>query len=100
MSKNQTFSGVSSLKSITPAKKVPIKFIPRVASASNKSFKTYYKSTYSGSKNREFIGNQPNSETPINIAFKESINKSYFKQISDSTETNSDRKKEILELEQ
>ena len=100
MSKNQTFSGISSLKSITPAKKVPIKFVPRVASASNKSFKTYYKSTYSLSKNRESIVNHVNSETPMNIAFKDSLSRSYFKQISDSTETNSDRKKEILELEQ
>ena len=36
----------------------------------------------------------------MNIAFKDSLSRSYFKQISDSTETNSDRKKEILELEQ
>jgi ATP-dependent Lon protease len=40
------------------------------------------------------------SSTPVNLANKESANRSFVKQITDTTETNSDRKKEILELEQ
>ena len=100
MSKNQTFSGMPSLKSIPKSKKVSINFIPRLASASNKSFKTYYKSSHPISKNRESSVTHSKSETPINIIFKDCVDRSYFKQTSDSTETNSDRKKEILELEQ
>ena len=91
---------MSSLKSIPTSKKVSIKFIPRLASASNKSFKSFYKTGHPLSKNRETSVSHPKSETPMNIVFQDCIDRSYFKQTTGSTETYSDRKKEILELEQ
>ena len=94
MSKNQTFSGVSSLKSLSASKKVPIKFITRIVSTSQLSQYTPKSvSKHKSSKNSSII-----LEAPQNKIFKEP--KNFSKQLTISTETFSERRKEIKELEQ
>jgi len=94
MSKNQTFSGVSSLKSLSASKKVPIKFITRIVSTSQLSQCTPKSvSKHKSSKNSSII-----LEAPQNKIFKEP--KNFSKQLTISTETFSERRKEIKELEQ
>lgn len=97
MSKNQTFSGVSTLKSLTASKKVPIKFITRIVSASQLSHNSHSTSKslskHRSSKNASII-----LKAPQNTIFQEP--KILSKQLTTSTDTFSERKKEILELEQ
>lgn len=97
MSKNQNFSGTFSVKSLTRSKKVPIKFITRIVSASQHSFTSSNKKSSSVSKHRNSANPSFTAGIPINSNFQEP--KVLNKQLTISTENNSDRRKEVSELE-
>lgn len=97
MSKNQNFSGTFSVKSLTGSKKVPIKFITRVVSASQHSFNSSHKKSSSVSKHRNSANPTFTVDIPVNSNFQDP--KTLNKQLTISTENNSDRRKEALELE-
>lgn len=101
MSKNQIFSVKPSLKTYSPLKKVPIKFLPNVSTTSHKDLRAFYNPTYSLSKPREYtIQNSTINMSKSNI-FKEPEARSYslVKQSTGSTESHSDRYKEFISLE-
>lgn len=101
MSKNQIFLVNSSLKSKSPLKKVPLKFLPKVAASSTKDLRIFYKPTYSASKSREISTLNSTNDLNKSHFFKEPEGRSYslVKQNTGSTESYSDRHKEFILLE-
>ncbi|OMJ83329.1 hypothetical protein SteCoe_15793 [Stentor coeruleus] len=101
MSKNQNFLVNSSLKSKSPFRKVPLKFLPKVAASSIKDLRIFYKPTYSASKSRETLILNSTNDLNKSQKFQEPEGRSYslVKQSTGSTESYSDRHKEFISLE-
>ena len=103
MSKNQIFSLVSPSKITMITKKIPIRFVPILKNSSKKQIKSLCKQRISFSKSRDNItinsSLQPETKNNLFVSDYETMKTQLAKQVTISTEMNSDRFKDINLLE-